>query len=94
MTVRRTIVLVVLLIVATPFVLLAGALAWERWLVGAEFDRLTQLGERLSRANESEWPALVAHHAVWVRAFDERGVVTFDSHTERAAQVADRKSVV
>ena len=88
MTVRRTIVLVVLLIVATPFVLLAGALAWERWLVGAEFDRLTQLGETLSRAKESEWPSLVAHHAVWVRAFDERGVVTFDSHTEGAAQVA------
>ena len=88
MTVRRTIVLVVLLIVATPFILLAGARAWERWLVGAEFARLTQLGETLSSANESDWPALVADHAVWVRAFDERGAVTFDSHTERAAQVA------
>lgn len=88
MNVRRTILAVVLLIVGTPFLLLGGALLYERWVIGVQEERLTRLATQLAGLEDRErWPAVAAEAGVWVRLFDvKEASVVWDSHTEERAQ--------
>lgn len=85
-SVRRTILGVVLLIVATPFLMLAVALLYERVLISSERTRLEGFAATLDTANVDGWHALAAEHGVWLRRFDAQGHVVWDSHTEGLAQ--------
>ena len=87
-SVRHTILAVVLLIVAAPFVMLGVALSWERWLISEETTRLQALAGQLVTVPESTWAARAAQAGVWVRTFDAEGHVAWDSHTELLAQRA------
>lgn len=91
-SVRRTIVAVVLLIVAAPFVLLGLAQVYERALVAGERARLEALAQRVDGAPETAWRALAATNSVWLRRFDAQGRLTFDSETSQVAQTSSPMS--